>query len=217
MDPAVAMVRSYLQANGYFTATEVPVLEALKGNRARIATDLDILAVRFPGSKGIMAGRPRRHGRGGRRKDIELHLQDPTLENQPDCLEFIIGEVKEGRAELNAAATHGRVLRAALTRFGAFDEAELPPLVDHLIAHGEARSETAGARVRLLAFGSVAPDHDVRYGVILLEQVLDYFRGIIDEYRDYLPLFNTKDPFLSTLVVLAKAGFDSNNQSPVEE
>jgi len=210
MDPAVAMVRSYLQANGYFTATEVPVLEALRGNRARVATDIDILAVRFPGSRGVMAGRPRRHGRPGRRKEIVLNTHDPRLENEPDCLEFIICEVKEGRAELNAAATQAGVLRAALTRFGAFSEDELPPLVDQLVQHGEARSAATRARVRLLAFGSAPPEDEVRHGVILLDQVLDYFRGIIEEYRDQLPFFNTKDPFLGMLVVLAKAGFDTN-------
>ncbi|MCZ6836717.1 MAG: hypothetical protein O7G85_13150 [Planctomycetota bacterium] len=204
MDPAVAMVRAYLQANGYFTMTEVPVMEALKGGSARMSTDLDILAVRFPGSKGIMTGAPRSGGR--RRKDVDLKLQDPTLENEPDCLEFIIGEVKEGRAELNAAATHGRVMRAALKRFGAFNDKQVTHLVDDLLARGEARNDKPEARVRLMAFGSTPPEGKVRYEVIMLDQMMEYFSRIIEEHRDLLSIFNTKDPFLGTLMVMAKAG-----------
>ena len=198
MDPAVAMVRAYLQANGYFTATEVPVLEALKGGHIRTATDLDVLAVRFPGSRGIM---PRRG-----RKDMELHTEDPELEHEPDRIEFIIGEVKEGKAVLNAAATQMRVLRAALKRFGAFDESEIRRMVDELIATGETHTEKPESRVRLMAFGSAPPDHPGRYEVITLDQILAYFRRVMIEYKELLPQFQTKDPFLGTLVVLAKAG-----------
>ena len=47
MDTCVALVQAYLHVNGYFTVAEYPVLEAYRGNRARIVTDLDILACRF--------------------------------------------------------------------------------------------------------------------------------------------------------------------------
>ena len=59
MDVAVELAQAYLQVNGYFTVAEYPVLEALK-HAARSATDLDILAFRFP-----MAGCE--SGHGGRR------------------------------------------------------------------------------------------------------------------------------------------------------
>ena len=49
MDNAVALVRAYLHVNGYFTVTEYPVLEAARHGGYRTVTDLDVLAVRFPG------------------------------------------------------------------------------------------------------------------------------------------------------------------------
>src|SRR5262245_18598254 len=50
MDPAVGMVESYLRVNGYFTVTEYPIVEASKYGEYRTATDLDVLAFRFPGA-----------------------------------------------------------------------------------------------------------------------------------------------------------------------
>jgi hypothetical protein len=48
VDHAVALVESYLRLNGYFTVTEYPVIEACKFGGYRTATDLDVLAFRFP-------------------------------------------------------------------------------------------------------------------------------------------------------------------------
>jgi hypothetical protein len=48
MDNAVALVQAYLQVNGYFTVTGYPVLEAAR-HGIEVATDLDVLALRFPG------------------------------------------------------------------------------------------------------------------------------------------------------------------------
>ena len=48
MDTAVALVKTYLQANGFFTVTEYPILESV-GLTTRNVTDIDILALRFPG------------------------------------------------------------------------------------------------------------------------------------------------------------------------
>ncbi|NIA02602.1 MAG: hypothetical protein GWO88_00070 [Planctomycetia bacterium] len=48
MDHAVGLVEAYLQINGYFTVAEYPVIESFGKNHYGIATDLDILAFRFP-------------------------------------------------------------------------------------------------------------------------------------------------------------------------
>ena len=48
MDNAVALVQTYLYANGYFTVTGYPVIEALREGDYHSATCLDVLAVRFP-------------------------------------------------------------------------------------------------------------------------------------------------------------------------
>jgi hypothetical protein len=48
MDNSVALVQAYLRLNGYFTVSELPVIASTKGGGYRTATDLDILALRFP-------------------------------------------------------------------------------------------------------------------------------------------------------------------------
>ncbi len=54
MDHAVALVETYLQINGYFTVAEYPVIEATGRDQFKTATDLDILAFRFPGAGRII-------------------------------------------------------------------------------------------------------------------------------------------------------------------
>ena len=48
MDNAVALVQAYLRLNGYFTVTEYPVIATRRDGTYRTATDLDVLAFRFP-------------------------------------------------------------------------------------------------------------------------------------------------------------------------
>ena len=53
METAVDLVSIYLQLNGYFVQTEVPVVQRVPGcadeaARFEQVTDVDILAVRFP-------------------------------------------------------------------------------------------------------------------------------------------------------------------------
>ena len=89
MDHAVAIVDAYLQINGYFTVAEYPVIEALGRQNYGIATDLDILAFRFPGAGCLVPGRAGR----------ELFAPDPVLGIEVDRSDMLIGEVRKG--ELN--------------------------------------------------------------------------------------------------------------------
>lgn len=57
MDHAVAIVEAYLQINGYFTVAEYPVIESLGKQHYNVATDIDILAFRFPGAGRLVPGR----------------------------------------------------------------------------------------------------------------------------------------------------------------
>lgn len=50
MDHAVALVEAYLQINGYFTVAEYPVIESFGKQHYGVATDMDMLAFRFPGA-----------------------------------------------------------------------------------------------------------------------------------------------------------------------
>lgn len=108
MDHAVAIVEAYLQINGYFTVAEYPVIEALGKRRYTAATDVDILAIRFAGAGRMVPG----PGAGF------AFEPDPAFGIGGAQADMLIGEVKEGRAELNPAALDPDVLQVALTRFG---------------------------------------------------------------------------------------------------
>lgn len=92
MDHAVALVEAYLRVNGFFTVAEYPVVEASRYGGYRTATDLDILAFRFPGGGRLVSTQDR-----GRE---HAYAPDPQLGCATDCPEMLIGDVKEGRAEL---------------------------------------------------------------------------------------------------------------------
>src|SRR5665811_920200 len=85
-------------------------------------------------------------------------IRDSNLDIDFDRVDLIIGEVKEGRAELNSSARDPKVLRAALNRFGAVPEEQIAPVIDQLLEDGEAE-HPEGARVRLMSFGSVSYTH----------------------------------------------------------
>jgi hypothetical protein len=78
MDNAVALVQAYLNVNGYFTVTEYPVVEAIKYAGYRTATDLDVLAFRFPG-----AGRLAELGGKKRPPEVAILAPDPHWEVSP--------------------------------------------------------------------------------------------------------------------------------------
>jgi hypothetical protein len=50
MDVAVSPVEAHLHVNGCFSVCEHPVVEAMSRGGYREATDLDVLAARFPGA-----------------------------------------------------------------------------------------------------------------------------------------------------------------------
>ena len=54
MDKPVQRVGPHLGVNGHFTVPEYPVVETGPGYRT--ATDLDLLAVRFPGTRRTIPG-----------------------------------------------------------------------------------------------------------------------------------------------------------------
>src|SRR5680860_520611 len=145
MDTAVGLVQSYLYMNGYFTVTEYPVLELMADGEYRTVTDVDMLALRIPGA-----------GRQGDMGTVTVFDPDPNLDIDLDRVDLIVGEVKEGRAELNSSARDPKVLRAALNRFGAVPEEQIAPVIDQLLEDGEAE-HPEGARVRLMSFGSRPP------------------------------------------------------------
>ncbi len=204
MDHAVALVQAYLRVNGYLTVTEYPVVEATRSGAMQTTTDLDILAFRFGRASVLGQAAGRRRAKGA---SSPLPV-DPALDIQPHLPDMIIGEVKEGKAVLNKAATDRTVLEAALSRFGCCDAAQSSAVTDELMRRG--RAETPhGHRVRLVAFGSTAPDRrGARCQVILLGHVLAFLRAHLRRHWAVIQASETKDPALGFVKLLEKAGAD---------
>ena len=200
MDNAVALAQAYLRVNGYFTVTEFPIVESGRSGIHRTATDIDVLAFRFPDAVRLV---PRR-GRSST-QDVAVGEVDPALALTDGGADMLVGEVKEGKATLNRGATEPAVLRAALTRFGccSYDHAET--LATDLVSRGAAQTQS-GHRVRLVAFGST---HDQSVGrhchVILLSQVISYLDEYLDRHWQTLRLSEFKEPGLAFIGMLKKA------------
>ena len=204
MDNAVALVQAYLRVNGYFTVVEYPVLEVGGRGAYRTATDVDVLAVRFPGA-GMLVPAPGRKGHG----DEEHSVVDPVLGVPAERQDMLIGEVKEGRAELNAAATNPAVLRTVLVRFGCCPREDAPALVVRLLQDGSAQLPD-GHRLRLVAFGSIVDSSDAsggptRYTRIALGHVVQFLQAYLRDHWEVLRHADSKDPAFGFLVTLEKA------------
>ncbi len=195
MDNAVALVQAYLRVNGYFTVAEYPVMEAMRTGY-RTLTDIDILGVRFPHAGQLVSSA---HGRDEDHSDPDPVLGAPVSEG-----DMIIGEVKERRAELNAAATDPAVLRAVLVRFGCCAAGEADELVATLVREGTVRLPI-GHHARLVAFGSsVGPVAGGRYLGIELGHVIRSLQSYIRRHWSVLRHTDHKDPAFGFLVTLEK-------------
>lgn len=199
MDNAVALVQAYLRVNGYFTVAEYPVVEAMRNGGYREATDLDILAFRFPGAGQLVPGAGH-----SARQDSLAYVLDPALAVDHSAADMLIGEVKGGVAELNQAATDPAVLRAAFTRFGCCPPDHVDHLVDSLMRDGRTKTPT-GHTIRLIAFGSALPGGSHRYTVIALGHVIQFLRDYLCDNWDVLHHADFKDRAFGFLMTLEKA------------
>lgn len=197
MDPAVGLVRAYLELSGYFVLSELPVRRRV-GRELIDVTDLDILGIRFPDP----------HRRPDSRSSLDLFLHaDEALTPPPDSIDLIIGEVKEGRARLNDALAREETIGFALRRVGCCPEEEVPNHA-RAIARGGSHAMRMGAgaecRGRLVVFagkGEVA-----RSGVttIALEHCADRITERLHASGGLLLGARFKDPMLATLALLEK-------------
>ena len=201
MDTAVGLVEAYLRVNGYFTVTEYPVVETCKYGDHRTATDLDVLAFRFPGAGRLV---PFQAGKAASDTGIPAFAPDPHLGGISDQADMLIGEVKEGRAELNSAARDPVVLRAVLNRFGCCTPDHVPDVVEALLRHGRARTH-CGHLVRLVAFGSLPPANGGKYSVISLGHVHEFLEAYLREHWDVLCHAQFKDLAFGFEILLQKA------------
>lgn len=133
-DVAVRLVSEYLQACGYLVQTEVPVRRREHGHDVDV-TDLDILAVRFPGHASTAA-------------------DDAPLEPERDLIDLIIGEVKQGKAHLNAGLFRTASIEHALRMIGCCPEPEIPEAAQKIARGMRVRLGHSGyaCRARCIAF-----------------------------------------------------------------
>ncbi len=197
MDNAVALVQAYLRINGYFTVAEYPVLEARRHQPAQMATDIDILAFRFPGAVRQILGR------GVGAAGASLSLPDPDLGVHRCAPDMIIGEVKEGRARLNESMRNPSVIGAALACFGCCSQEDAQAMVQKLLRKGRAEN-AEGHEVRLVVFAS-GGDGDARFQVVSLGHVVAFLRGYLRQHWSLLGHAQFRDPVLGLLMTLEKA------------
>tara|TARA_R110000744_G_scaffold112179_6_gene210456 strand:- start:8254 stop:8868 length:615 start_codon:yes stop_codon:yes gene_type:complete len=197
MDNAVTLVQAYLRLNGYFTITEFPIVEAIKHGGHRTATDIDVMAVRFPGAGRLVT-------QSGKRSHHDRIITgvDPALGVSLGDADMIIGEVKEGKAQINSGGRDPSVLRTALVRFGCCHDEKVSEMVHFLIQKGHAQTQH-GHNIRLVAFGSILPESNPGYLTIGLGHIIDFIKAYLQDNWDVFRVTDLKDPalgFLSTMI-----------------
>lgn len=129
MDIAVNLVESYLRLNGYLTLSEMEIQKKMKSGLYETLTDVDIVALRFPGQ--IRATDP--HAGDDCRM---LLINDDVLELESETIDVIIGEVKQGEAVFNPGLTRHEVLHTVLHRVEWIYAAVLEDVIGQLTDSG---------------------------------------------------------------------------------
>lgn len=209
MHTAVELVESYLRMNGYFTVTEYQIQHPMPGQPGKYetATDLDLLAVRLPWAAETVL----RHSQGPQEPRCEVALgDDPALGAARDLPDILIGEVKEGAAELNRRLRTPEILHAALRRVGCCPEDHIAETAAALLRYGELTlrpPRNVACRVRLASFcGYVAEPPAPAVVVITLGQMLRFIEERLAAYREMLRSAQVGDPVLSLLKLMDKLG-----------
>lgn len=201
MDIAVNLVENYLRLTGYLTLSEFEVQRRDAQGRFKTVTDIDVMAMRMPGD--VYLGDPHT------KQDSEMLLiDDPALELEPDCVDVIIGEVKQGTAELNPGIKDHAVLHSMLRRvewvYGEPLESVVAALQRDLIHWSPARGN-GRVRTRLVAFGR-ADGCDLN--TISLSHVITTMLGFFEDHEAAFRPIQFREPAPAFLRLLLKSGFD---------
>ncbi len=201
MDISVNLVESYLRLTGYFTLTEFEVQRRRKDGTFETITDVDVAAFRSPGETHI--------GDPHQRRDCDvLLIDDPELRLKPDCVDVIIGEVKEGLAVFNPGLKDHQVLHSVVRRLEWLYDDPVEDVVAALQKDGLAGSRARGGgsiRTRLVAFGR--SDHN-DVNVISLSHIVETLLRFFDEFEEAFRPVHFKDPAPAFLRLLRKTGFE---------
>ena len=194
MDPAVALVQAYLQLNGYLTITEFPITDGA-GAEARAVTDIDLIALRFPGARPV--GQPTEG-------DPDT---DPLLQIGDDAMDLLICEVKEGKARLNPNLSRSDTLARTLERVGCCPPGHVGHHVESLQRHGVARMDHRGvacrARIAVFAGRPGFPRHAL---VVSLAHAAREVCRFLQIHEAVLHATQFSQPALAQLALLTKLG-----------
>ncbi len=201
MDIAVNLVESYLRLNGYLTITEIDVQHRGPNGKYESITDVDLLAVRYPGD--LYAADV------DHEPDDRLFLiDDPGLFLASGMIDVIVGEVKQGAARFNPAITRHEVLHQMLRRLDWIYEDGLVDIIKALQTSGV--SETQGRsgaviRTRLVAFGAYPGKPTIE--TVPMGHVFSQVVGYLERFEDVVRPSQFSAPALALLHLMVKCGY----------
>ena len=201
MDAANDLVEVFLRVNGYLTLSEWQIQGLNRFGQWDTITDVDIVGVRFPGDVYLADSHD---------PEVQSTLRVPgeLLLLEPDTIDVILGEVKEGEAVFNPAMKRHETLHTVLHRLEwMYSEPGLEAVVAELAARGTSYSTSpggSGVRTRLVAFGQ-APE--LTENTIPIGRVLEQSAAFLAAHDDLLRSARFANPVAATLKLLHKTGF----------
>ncbi len=199
IDVGTQLVQAYLQANGYFTVADYPLVEVAKSQVVRSVTDLDMLAFRFAG-QSVDSGKSKQQKVVG----PMVLTPDAALRCPQQGTDMIVAEVKQGRARVNSASRNPRVLEAALSRFGCCEPGDANRVVSELLQHGQTRV-MHGHKIRMVLFASSGERAPAGWHLVYLEQVFMFLDQLLREHQSNWRSIDFHDPALAWLSLLQKS------------
>lgn len=211
MDVATRLVQAYLRVNGFFTATDYPIVETGGAYGPRTMTDVDVLAVRFgPSASANPSG-----GKTHRVTGPVTPQPDPELGVPPHGTDMIVAEVKQGLAQVNPASRDRKVLAAALARFGCCEPKESLPLTRALFQTGRAQG-LAGHAIRMVLFASRGDRAPRGWHWVRLERVFLFLDDYLRTGEHVLHGVDLHDPVLAWLALQRKCGLALTPEKPTK-
>lgn len=201
MDIAVNLVENYLRLTGYLTLSEWEIQRRLDDGTYKTLTDVDVMAVRFPGATFV--GDPHDHA-----ECQSMVIDDPVLELEDGMVDVVIGEVKQGPAELNPALKDHAVLHSMLRRVQWVYAEPVTAVIEGLQARGVHTAPGLGGglvRTRLVAFGRSSVDD---LTTISHSHIIRMLLAVFEEHEDAFRPVQFKEPAPAFLRLLLKTGFD---------
>lgn len=206
MDAGTSLVQAYLHVNGYFTATDYPLVELVPDAGPRAVTDIDMMAVRF--------GHRRENHLGNTDTGPVIVKTDPMLNSPNDRTDMIVAEVKQGRAQINPGSKNRHALAATLVRFGCCQIDEAPGLVRKLLHRGYVQSPN-GHSIRMVLFASHGDRAPKGWHWVHLDHVFQFLDNYLREEHDVMGLLDLHDPALNWLSLLHKCNLSLQQKESV--